>query len=431
MKPYSITAAELSRRGSRDIPDELVPAKQLLYSSPATLAYHSPGAEGFGVKRAALAVPGSVMLLVAPGCCGRNTRLLSEVKGYEDRFFFLLLDESDIVTGGHLAKIPAAIREILDFLPERPSCVMICSTCVDALLGTDWERVCRRAEAECQIPVRPAYMYALTREGRKPPMVSVQETIYSLLEPRKRNSRTVNLLGYFVPLEEQSELYELLHQTGIRHIHEISACRDFAEYGEMAAANFNLVLDAEARSAAESMEKRLGIPWIELPHLYQRDRIHRQYQIFAGAIGARIDDGAAAEQAEQAVRHFLKTHGRVRVSIGSAVPANPFELALALAKEGMEIAEIFAGVSSSDYVYLRGLAAISPQTKIYAGVSPTMLFYDCGQEPADFTLGHDAAYYHPGVPNATWDGKRQPYGFRGVCGLFAAMDRALEGGRHG
>ena len=31
------------------------------------------------------------MLLVSPGCCGRNTSLLTEMKEYRDRFFFLLM----------------------------------------------------------------------------------------------------------------------------------------------------------------------------------------------------------------------------------------------------------------------------------------------------------------------------------------------------
>ena len=44
---------------------------------------------------------------------------------------------------------------------------------MDALLGTDMERVCHKAEEYAGVPVRPCYMYALTREGRKPPMVHV------------------------------------------------------------------------------------------------------------------------------------------------------------------------------------------------------------------------------------------------------------------
>jgi nitrogenase molybdenum-cofactor synthesis protein NifE len=98
-EPYSITIEELNNAGKDSIPAEMIPSTQLIYSSPATLAFNSPGATGFGVKRAGLVVPGSVMLLVAPGCCGRNTKLVAEIPGYEDRFFFLLMDESDIVNG--------------------------------------------------------------------------------------------------------------------------------------------------------------------------------------------------------------------------------------------------------------------------------------------------------------------------------------------
>ncbi|MCC8028484.1 MAG: oxidoreductase, partial [Lachnospiraceae bacterium] len=106
---YYITAAELAARGKENIPDELQSSKHLIYSSPATLAFNSPGAQGFGVKRAGLAIPGSVMLLAAPGCCGRNTMMLDQIGGYGDRFFYLLLDDTDIVTGRHLNRISEAV----------------------------------------------------------------------------------------------------------------------------------------------------------------------------------------------------------------------------------------------------------------------------------------------------------------------------------
>ena len=93
---------------------------------------------------------------------------------------------------------------------------MICLTCVDALLGTDMERICKKAQKSVGIPVLPCYMYALTREGRKPPMVHVRQSIYSLLEPRKKKSTSVNLLGHFAPLEDDCELYDLLKQLGVK-----------------------------------------------------------------------------------------------------------------------------------------------------------------------------------------------------------------------
>ena len=212
------TVAELAAAGPERVPAELISIKHVIYNSPASLAFNSPGAEGFGVKRAGLAIPGSIMLLVGPACCGRNTTILSEMSGYSDRFFFYTMDETDIITSRHLQKIPRAIREICESSEKEPSVVMVCMTCVDALLGTDMERVCRKAANEVGLPVVPCYMYALTREGRKPPMVAVRQAVYSLLKSRKRRGDAVNLLGYFSPLQDDCELYDLLKQAGVKPI---------------------------------------------------------------------------------------------------------------------------------------------------------------------------------------------------------------------
>ncbi len=424
----SYTVAELLERGRDDVPAELQSSEHLIYSSPATLAFNSPGAEGFGVKRAGLAVPGSVMLIVSPGCCGRNTSLISALPEYRHRFFYLEMGETDIVTGRHLKKIPQAVREVCDSLPERPSVVMICITCVDALLGTDMERVCRRAQEEVGLPVLPCYMYALTREGRKPPMVHVRQSIYSLLEPRKRKATSVNILGYFSPLVDDCELYDLLRQAGVRRIREISRCEDFEEYQEMAEANFNLVLHPEARAAARDFESRLGIPSIELTRCYDPDKIHRQYQALGGALGVTFDDEAYARAAHEAAEGFYAKHGPLTFAVGECMNGDPFELSLALLGAGFGVSEIYGTLTEANFPYLRRLAALSPNTRVYSNLEPTMLYYDCSQAGADVTIGRDAGYYHQGCPNLAWNQDVQPFGYAGVVRLFAALDAALEGG---
>ena len=52
MESFYLTAAEFARRGRSDFPKEESPSHALIYSSPATLSYNSPGANGYGVKRA-------------------------------------------------------------------------------------------------------------------------------------------------------------------------------------------------------------------------------------------------------------------------------------------------------------------------------------------------------------------------------------------
>lgn len=444
----SYTVRELCELGRNSIPQEMTSSSHLIYSSPATLAFNSPGAEGFGVKRAGLSVPGSVMLIVSPGCCGRNTSSISTMKGYENRFFYLTMDETDLITGRHLRRIPKAVCEVAAALEKKPSVIMICITCVDALLGTDMERVCRKAEkmvnetvqASCDeagsyIRVRPCYMYALTREGRKPPMVHVRQSIYSLLQPIPKKSDSVNILGYFAPLQEDCELRELLRQIGVRRIREVSTCADYAEFEKMAEANFNLILNPEARPAAGDLQEKLGIPSIELTRLYQVDRIAAQYDAFAAALGVRFDYGIYREKAKAAMKSFRDAYPEAVFSVGEAVNADPFELALALVRYGFKVKEIFGTITTDSYRYIRHLSDLSPDTRVYSNLSPSMLLYRENSDEASedkgtlhIALGRDAGWYHPDYPCLLWGEDIQPFGFMGVCRFFEALMKTVKDG---
>ena len=424
-KAYFCTAEELEQRGKDNLPKQFQSGEHLIYSSPATLAFNSPGAEGFGVKRAGLAVPGSIMLIVAPGCCGRNTSMISSMKEYNNRFFYLCMDETDIVTGRHLKKIPKAVASICESLEKKPSVVMICITCVDALLGTDMERVCRKAEEKAGLPVRPCYMYALTREGRKPPMVHVRQSLYSLLEPGHKKGNVVNLLGYFSPLVDDCELYTLLQEAGVKTIHEISRCEDFEEYKKMSEANFNLVLHPEARFAAEDFHDRLKIPFIELRRLYQVDKIGSQYQAFGAALGIEFHVEEQKKQAQEAIESFRKVCPDPVFTVGECANADPFELSLALVKYGFKVAEIYGTITGENFIYIRQLKKLSPQTKIFSNMEPTMLYYDPAESGVTLTIGKDACYYHPNTKGIHWNEERQPFGYAGVRRLFEALELAV------
>ena len=426
---FFCTVGELAAMGRENIPPQFISGAHLIYSSPATLAFNSPGAEGFGVKRAGLAIPDSIMLIVAPGCCGRNTSLISSMREYDQRFFYLMMDETDIVTGRHLKKIPKAVKEICDCCEKKPSVVMICITCVDALLGTDMERVCRKAEEKVDIPVRPCYMYALTREGRKPPMVHVRQSLYSLLEPQKKKGNVVNLLGFFSPLVDDCEMYELLQQAGVKTIHEISRCKDYEEYQTMSQANFNLVLHPEARFAAEDFHDRLKIPFIELRRLYQTDKIENQYRALGQVLGVSFDQEVYKKAAEEAVERFREVCPDASFAVGECMNGDSFELALALVRYGFRVPEIYGTITAENFVYIRHLAELSPDTRVFSNMEPTMLYYDPSGSGVNLTIGKDAGYYHRDQPNAVWNQDRQPYGYAGVRRLFETLtEKVLQKG---
>lgn len=430
-EPFSVTVKELMQRGRHNIPAELISSTHLIYNSPAALAFNSPGAQGFGVKRAGLAIPGSIMILVGPGCCGRNTTILSEMGGYSERFFFYTMDEADVVTGRHLIKIPQAVQKVCDSLDTAPSVVMVCMTCIDALLGTDMERVCRKAAVQVGIPVVPCYMYALTREGINPPMVAVRQAVYSLLEPQKKQADMVNILGYFSPLIDECEIYQLLKQMGIKRINEISRCKNIEEYKNMAKANFNLVLHPESRLAAQDIQKRLDIPSIELTRMHQIDKIRNQYHIFAKALGAKINDDEYYEKAKQSIDDFAAAYGNAVFAVGEMMNGNPFELSLALSRYGFKVAEIYGNLAPEDFTYIKKMTQLSPDTRVFSNLSPSMIYYDEGNKDINITIGKDAAYYHQDTANIHWTEEQQPFGYAGVTKLFHQLKAAMDAVQRG
>lgn len=419
---YYETIGTLSKLGKKRIPKAYIPSCHLIYSSPATLAYNSPGAIGFGVKRAGLVIPESVMLLVSPQSCGRNSTILSSEEGYADRMFYLLMSETDLVTGRHLKKIPQAIHEIIEICDPKPKVVVICITCVDALLATDLESICQKAQEECDVLVVPSYMYALEREGRKPPMVAIRQTIYSLLERKPVDPKMINILGFFSSMDNNCELFPLLRKAGIETINQVAEMRTLHAYYEMGAANFNLVLDPESTYAAEDLKNRLGMPYIELPRLYQAERIHHVYQLFGKAIGVSIDDEKEYAQMKKETADFALKYTGKHIAIGEMCNANPFELACALTNMGLIVPEIFANVTEYDFPYINRLAEKSPETKVYTGISPSMIHYHPDAK-VDCAIGKDAVVnYHKGID---FNSEKQIFGYYGLHCLLQELEAAL------
>ena len=449
------TAEQLAGRivdNSSDwIPEDFRSGHSLVYSSPATLAFNSPGAEGFGVKRAALSVPESIELIVSPRCCGHMSADLPGGRDVNERLFFMELSEIDLVTGRYLKKIPAEVEKAIlariDAGFTKPKAVLLVFTCVDALLGTDMDVMASACEKKTGVRVVSAPMFALTREGMNPPMVQVRRSIFSLLEKRKRNPHAVNVLGSFGGFDSESmaELHKILATAGITTIRTVADCSSYEEFQKMAEANFNIVIDQEARAAADDMEKRLGIGYIELQRFYGKDRITSQYKAFLKAIG--VEDAGVFSDAEGLISHAdcaalaSNDDSNTRVSfenpenlnsenasvdfsgktfaIGECANAMPVELALALLEYGGKVSEVFCTLSQRDAWYILQISQRSPKTRFYFNQHPSMIGFKTDSD-VDICIGRDACWYYKDEPvrKITANRDRQPFGFAAVGELF-------------
>lgn len=414
--PLFTTAAELV---SRPAPR---PAERSVQQ--CHLHYNGPGAAGFGVKRTAMLLPESAMLLVAPGCCGRHGTVAGHRTGFDGRMFYLCLDERDVVTGSYLKRIPEAARRVCE--TARPKALLLCMTCVDALLGTDLDWIGRKVQEDCVVPVVSCFMDPITRESKKAPMVSVQQAIMQCLQKGSLEEGAVNLLGNFVPLDAGCELPLALERAGFGTIRQISACRSFDEYQEMGRAALNLVVHPQAAASARDLERRLAIPWAEMGHTYGVERTRREYEKLGLALNRPLDVENFAREAQAALDSFAARRRGISVAVGEAVNGNPLEIAETFLEAGVEVPFVLRTiVTPSDMAALRRIAKIRPDLRIFSGVHPSMQNADFSRERADVALGLDAGYFLPQAVSVCWNMERQPFGFEGLKALLAQIDEDL------
>ena len=119
-------------------------------------------------------------------------------------------------------------------------------------------------------------------------------------------------------------------------------------------------------------------------------------------------------------------HPDLTFNIGECANANAFELALSLLRMGFKVDEIYAVLAPENYVYVKKIAELSPGTKIYCNMEPTMLYYEISHSGADITIGKDAGFYCPDIPNVPWNQDTRPFGYQGVRDLLGKVFDALK-----
>ncbi len=414
----SMSLAEAQQR------DSLLWGKRL---TEHCLHFSPPSHGGWGIVRVGMLVPQSVMLFIAPPACGRHGAIAGIQQGFKDRLFYLYTSEVDLVTGEHLELVSEAVAEIFDTATPRPEALIICVSCVDYLLGSDFESIAQELELTHGIPVRLSYMNPIAMDGTTPPQPNMQKTIYRFITPSTVKDHGINLIGNFVPLEQHSELGAVLAQAGYGPLRHIGDCKTLVDLQTMARSGHNLLLRPEGRLAAAMMREKLGIPFCATPVVYGMEAIAKQYQSIEALLGSQLETERYRLEALQAVATAQARLGRLRLAVSSTANALPFELSRALTEYGFEVSYIFSDeVLPMDTVHLEWLIQNSPQTRVLTNTHPTMPVFAAGEHPVDITIGFTAGYYCNCSRTVPLTLDVQPFGYRAVRYLLNAMIEAWE-----
>ena len=388
------------------------------------LAYFIPH---HGRPKISLGVPESFRLNVCPAACGRRTGIRALGNGTADRQAFLYITEADVISGDYEGAIGDAVEELLELISPAPRAFLIYVNCIDDFLGTDEEalldRLRRRFPA---LPFAICHIDPVSAQDPVPPGARMQDHLYALLSPRPRED-SVNLIGNFVSPDPAGELFQVLGQMGISTVRELHALDRFEEFQRMAGARLNLVLMEMGRFAAENMEKRLGIPWLDVPVSYSVAQVTRDYQSIAEALGRPLPDLSAwRARALEAVARARTAVGDTPLIVDASAAMRPFAMAKSLREYGFQVAAVFlAHDKDMDRAEREWLQEHSPQTRVvYAGRFDATA---AALPKEGIAIGYDGAYTLRAPRFVDIQRDETLFGFHGISVLMDLLAAAMKG----
>ena len=382
-----------------------------------------------GRAKISLRVPESHSLYICPPACGRRVGLRSIKNGEFERISFLYLKEADVVTGKYLKRIPQAVAELLDVLDPTPQAFLVYVNCIDDFLGTDERALLRslqRAFPGQRFTI--CHINPVAADERIPPGAAMQNQLYSLLDPADPQTmlteHSVNLIGNYVIPDPAGELYELLRIWGIDTVRHLPNLQTFDEFQKMAAARANLVLMEMGRYAAQKMEERLGIPWLDLHISYSVQEVEEGYRKLAAllgespyAAGGRVLWEAHKEKACAAIRHCADATGDTPIVVDSSAVSRPFALAKALTGYGFHVGCVFLTHGKSfDRKERLWIEEHCPQTQIIRAGRYDREVWNLPEN--GILIGYDAAFSAGREHYVDLQRDETLFGFHGICRLM-------------
>jgi nitrogenase molybdenum-iron protein alpha/beta subunit len=389
-----------------------------------SLRYTAPSHGDWGLVRIASLLPESHMLFVCPAACGRHGALGAVDKGYKHRVSYVYVDREDIISGYDKC-ILYGVEQMLSELEKKPRAVMVYVSCLDSLIATDVEAVMRELSAmHPSVEFRAGRMNPISLEGKTPPAVSTMDAMYSFLNVAEtKEPDALNMLGNFVPLSPDGELFRFLKNAGINTTRHISQYETLDGFREMAKSAYNLVLSPVAGFAARNFEAKHGTPFLTLPAAYDLGEIASNYRKLTDFLGAR--EFGFTEYITAAERAISEAHAAVGgrpISISSAAVLKPFSLARFLIERGF----IVSSVVTEEVIALDAVAYEDVKQMGIQVINPlaTDVIDFRHRQPDAISIGYDAAYISGGARIVNMSGDQTMFGYHGTISLMQKLAEA-------
>ncbi len=397
-------------------------------STKKCLHYASPAHGGWGVVRVGMLIPQSYQLFVCPFACGRHGAIGAIQQGLKDRLSYLYLDQSDIIDG-YEDLIVESMQEFIKSLNDDVRVILIVVSCLDDLIGTDTISLRERLNKKYpKYTFQIGHMNPITGDTQSPPLVSIQRSIYELLEKREINNKLVVTIGNFEPLNEDNDIKILLKDNGYTLLH-ISETNTFDEFLDLARSSLNLVIAPSGLLSAKDMNNKLGIPYLFLPTSYLLEEIKAQTKEICNFLSIEVAEEYFEAKEKNALKLIEKAKDAMngkKLIVSSSSTNRVFSLSLALLKYGFDIDTIFAqSIPKIEKNALKEIEDNFIQVQIKQVLHHSMINRVDNKE--DYVaIGIEGSYSINSKHPVQMEGDHQMYGYQGLENLMLGIIESIE-----
>lgn len=393
----------------------------------ASLEYAAPARGTWNIVHVGMLVPEAHEIFVCPQGCLRGVVLTAAEMGASNRFSTITVRENNLNDGDMENLIIDGVADVLAKLPYSPRAVLVYTSCVHHFVGCDLPMVYRKLrENHPDVDFVDCYMTPIMRKSGLTPDQLMRRQLYSLLKEREKDEKSINIIGNNFSLDKESEAVKLITDNGWK-LREITECKTYDEYQEMASSSANITLIPSAIAAGNELEKRFGQKHLYLPLSYNYGEIIKGLNTLAEYMGVSLPDySEKIAQCDDALAKAKSVIKDAPIAIDYTISSRPLSLARLLYEHGFNVervyADAFTAEEKEDFLKLR---EICPNLKIYATVHMKMRCLPRVNEEKILAIGQKAAYFTGSdyFVNVVEGGGM--YGFEGIIRMAELMSEAF------
>ena len=358
------------------------------------LEYGCPARGTWNIAHIGFLVPECHEVFVCAANCLRGVVLTAAEMGTIGQFSTVTIKENNVLDGNMEELLIDGITSIIEKLKTKPKAVLVYTSCIHHFMALDMNLCYKTLRKKYpKIKFTDCYMNPIMRKSGMTPDELMRRQLYSLLDKTDKKDNGINICGNNYKTDDTSDLVRLI-KTSKYKLRDITLCKNFNEYEDMAKSKINVTYLPVAFKGVEEISEKLGQENVYIPISYDAETIKKNLTRLAEKIGVDISKFDFKEkEAFDALKKAKDIIGDTAIAIDYTFTPAPFSLAKLLLDNGFNVKKIYADSISEKEVFKELQEKYGDRVYLYPTVNAVMRTNERVQKEKYLALGQKATYF--------------------------------------